>query len=99
MRLRLRLVLAAIFAACVVLYVLYWLTTPLAVEFERNCATVGQLAKATLAENFGAISDACDRSNAAELWDSLRQIIAEQLGVRPGDLKRETSFVKDLKID
>jgi acyl carrier protein len=97
--LSIRTVMVAIFSPFPIGLIFYWLTTPLAFRFRPDCATVDQLAKATLAQNFAAVSDACDRSNAEELWDSLRHIIAEELGVRANDLKRETNFVKDLGVD
>ena len=77
-------------------YLLYWLTTPLAFEFQPECHTVGELTIATLARNFQAVHDEAKSSNAAEVWDVLCRIVSEQLGVRAGDLTRETDFVKDL---
>jgi hypothetical protein len=72
----------------------------LAYEFPPDVATVGQLAKATLARNYQPIvAEAKKSATDAEVWDILQRIIVEQLGVRADQLKRETSFVKDLKVD
>jgi acyl carrier protein len=87
------------FAFLVALYVLLRMTTPLATEFRAEFATVGKLTKLVLAKNYGVIADACRCSNADEVWESLRSIIVEQLGVRPEDVTKEASFVKDLHID
>jgi hypothetical protein len=80
-------------------FVLIYTTEPLAVLFSSDCATVGQFTKATLALNYGAISDEYQRYRASEVWDSLCSIISEQLGVPRNILKRETHFVKDLHAD
>ena len=77
-----------------------WLTEFLAYEFPPDVATVGQLAKATLARNYQPIvAEAKQSATDAEVWDILQRIMVEQLGVRADQLKRETSFVKDLKVD
>jgi acyl carrier protein len=87
------------FVFLVALYVLLRMTTPLATEFRPEFATVGALTKLVLAKNYRALADACRCSNADEAWESLRSIIVEQLGVRPEDVTKEASFVKDLHVD
>ena len=84
---------------CLVSYVVYQTTKPLAVEFRPDFATIGGLTKAVLRKNYAAISDECDRASADEAWETLRAIIVEQLGVRAGDVTREASFVKDLGVN
>ena len=84
---------------CVVVYVSYQGTKPLAVVFPSKCATVGSLAESILNRNYGAISDECQHTNAEEAWNTLRSLIVEQLGVRPDDVTREASFVEDLRVD
>jgi acyl carrier protein len=88
--------------ACVIVavpWLLYQVTLPLAVVIPTECATVGGLAKAILQKNYGAISDQCQRANAEEAWTALRDLIVKQLGVRPDEVTREASFVKDLRVD
>jgi acyl carrier protein len=82
-----------------IIFILYQETKPLAVAIRREFATVGGLTKRILQENFGAISDDCQRANAEEAWSTLRTIIVEQLGVRPDDVTREARFVEDLGMD
>jgi acyl carrier protein len=76
-------------------YFFYWLTIPLAFEFQLECHTVGELTIATLARNFQAVHDEAKSSNTAEVWDVLCRIVSEQLGVGAGDLTKETSFFQD----
>jgi hypothetical protein len=92
-------VLLALFFMCVLTYVLDKGTEPLAVEFHPAFADVGGLTKSILRRNYGAISDACQRTSADEVWDTLRALIVEQLGVRLDDVTKEASFVKDLGVD
>jgi acyl carrier protein len=93
-------IVSAIVAAYVVGYLLSWLTIPLAFEFQPDCTTVGQLATATLARNYRAIVEQTNKNASdAEVWEMLRFIVAEQLGVRLNDITKETDFVKDLNAD
>ena len=88
-----------LFLMAAIIFILYQGTKPLAVMFRREFATVGGLTKCILQENFGAISDDCQRANAKEAWNALRAIIVEQLGVRPDDVTKEARFVEDLGVD
>ena len=91
-------VIVAILTAFVVGYSLFWLTAPLALRFQSDCTTVGQLATATLARNYRAIVEESEKyASDAEVWNVLCLIVAEQLRVRSADLTKETDFVKDLK--
>lgn len=93
-------VMVAILSAGVFGYALFWLTTFLAYEFPRDVATVGQLAKATLARNYQPIvAEVKKLTTDAEIWDILRRIVGQQLGVQPDLLTKETNFVKDLHVD
>lgn len=86
-------------ALCLTLVLMFLLnlgTKPLAVAFRREFATVGGLTKCILKKNCGAISDDCQHVNAEEVWNTLRTVIVEQLGVRPDDVTKEARFVEDL---
>jgi acyl carrier protein len=91
----------ALFTAGVFGFVfLYRLTEFLAYEFPPDVATVGQLAKATLARNYQPlVAEAKKSATDAEVWDALQRIVGEQFGVRLDQLTKETDFVKDLKVD
>ena len=89
----------AFWVMALVIYALYQATKPLAVAFPRECATVGGLTESILRKNYGAISDECQLANAEGVWQTLRALIAEQLGVRLDDVTKESNFVKDLGVD
>ena len=93
-------VVAAVLSAGVFGFVLFWLTEFLTYMFPPDVATVGQLAKATLARNYQPlVAEAKKSATDAEVWDILRRIIGERLGFPLDQLKRETNFVKDLYVD
>ena len=65
----------------------------LATMFPPDVATVGQLAKATLARNYQPIvAESKKSATDAEVWDMLSRIIGEQLAVRPNKLTKGMSF-------
>jgi acyl carrier protein len=83
--------------------ILYHSTKPLAVALSRDAATAGSLARCIMRKNYGTIFDQyklanpnAPQSNATEVWNSLRDIIVAQLGVRPEEVTREANFVRDL---
>ncbi len=68
-------------------------------ELPKHLQTVGGLAKAVLAKNFAKLSAEvadCDRN---EVWESVRILIADQLGVDPEMVTKEARFVADLGMD
>ena len=82
--------LAAIFSIAAFGYLFYWLTALLAREFPPDVATVGQLAKATLARNYQPIlAESKKSATDAEVWDTLRRIVGEQLGISPDEITGE----------
>ena len=92
-------VVSILFVAVLVRAILYQATKPLAREFWPEFATVGGLTKAVLRRNYGAISDEAQRANADDVWETLRAVIVDQLGVRPDDVTKEANFVTDLRAD
>lgn len=91
-------------ALCAVIAV--WLTSlaasaarPLAVRLPAECQSVADLTRAIASANYGRIAAAQGCWNRAEVWDVLRKLIGEQLGVEPEELKAESRFVDDLGID
>ena len=89
----------ALFTTIVAMHLLFQATKPLAVMFRSEFATVGGLTKCILQKNHGAISDDCQLANAEEVWNTLRAIVVEQLGVRPDDVTKDARFVEDLGMD
>jgi hypothetical protein len=90
-------IIVAILSMCVFAYVLFWLTESFAYMFPPDVSTIGQLAKATLARNYQRIVAESKRSATdAEVWDILRRIVGEQLGLRPEQLTKETDVLKEV---
>ncbi|MEN6459348.1 MAG: hypothetical protein ABFC63_10505 [Thermoguttaceae bacterium] len=90
-------VLVGLLSAFASAFPLAWVTELLAVRLPPDVATVGQLAKAIVARNYQPlVAESRQSANDAEVWDTLRRIVAEQFGIRPDQVTRETSFVKDL---
>ena len=81
---------AAIFAIATFGYIFFWLTEFLATEPPPDVVTVGQLAKATLARNYQPIlAESKKSATDEEVWDTLRHIVAEQMGVPSDEIARE----------
>ena len=81
------------------LAVAYRLTTPFATRFPRECSTVRGTVQAALALNYGTISLQGPGWNRREVWECLRAIIVEQLGVAPEEVVESAEFVKDFGAD
>jgi acyl carrier protein len=90
---------AGIFSLLGLCIFFYRITIPLATEFHSDFASVGNLTKEILRMNYGAISDECGRASEKEVWESLRSIIVNQIGISRDAITKEVSFVKDLKMD
>ena len=75
-------------------FIFYRLTQFSAYVFPPDVETVGQLTKAVLARNYQPIvAEAKQSATDDEVWDILRRIVGEQLGVRIDQLTKETDFV------
>jgi hypothetical protein len=78
--------------------VLSWITTPMTFEFQPGCTTMGELAKATMARNYRPLVDELKKhAENADVWETLQEIVAKQLGVRPGDIAKQTNFAHNLQ--
>ncbi len=72
-----------------------WFTTPLAVVWRPDIPTVGDLASTVVAMNYGNPAEQRTWS-AEEIWNTLRQIIVDVLGVDPAQVTPDARFVDDL---
>ena len=72
----------------------YFLNAAFAVELPDRIRTVGDLAKAILVRNYAKV--AAGITDADEVWESLRIIIAENLGVSLDEVTKDARFVADL---
>lgn len=75
-----------------------WMTTPLAVHPAENIRTLGGLSTVVLAYNQAAISTETGSWDKGEIWEALRVIIADQVGVPIEHVVREASFVDDFGV-
>ena len=71
------------------------LTTPLAVVWNRDIQTVGNLTRAVVSLNHDELSRPRRPWSDEEIRDVLRQIIVDVLGVDPGQVTREARFAGD----
>ena len=74
-------------------------TTPFARLFSRDCQTVRGMVQASLTLNYGKIVIQGAGWNRQEVWECLRAIIVEQLGVSPQDVTHTAEFVNDFGAD
>jgi acyl carrier protein len=77
----------------------YQLTRPLTRQFPRHCTTVRELIEAILKLNFSRLAAEGGKWNEKEVWDTLRSIIVEELGVKPEEVKPGARFIEDLRAD
>jgi acyl carrier protein len=74
-------------------------TTPFATLFPREWQTVRGTVQAALTLNYAKISTQVPGWNRQEIWECLRAIIVEQLGVSTQDVTSSAEFVKDFGAD
>ena len=77
----------------------FHLSTPFATRFSGDCATVRGTVQTALALNFGKLSMDGPGWNRQEVWDRLRAIIVEQLGVPADKVVESAEFVRDFGAD
>jgi acyl carrier protein len=68
-------------------------------ELPSHCQTVGGLAKAVLAKNFAKLATEAATCDREEVWESVRILVADQLGVDAEKVTKESRFVADLGMD
>jgi acyl carrier protein len=77
----------------------YLLTRPLALSFPKGCVTIGDVVRDLTTRNYGAVAAGVlpeegptPPGREREIWDSLCNIIGEQLGVNPKRITPETTW-------
>lgn len=65
----------------------------------RDFGTFGILTEDLLARNFAQLAEEAGFMNEKELWNSLRRLIADELGVPLEKIRRDSRFVQDLGAD
>lgn len=78
------------------LLVLFFIARPFAIAFPHGVVTVGDLATATFPPGHeeAAKRDMTDQ----EVWEKLREIVAEALGLKVEDITPSARFVEDLGV-
>lgn len=71
---------------------------PLATQFPDNCESAGDLVRLTVAKNYGRIAKRAGGWNDKEVWNVLRDLIADATSLDPGKITPETSFPDGLNI-
>jgi acyl carrier protein len=64
----------------------------------RHLQTVGQLTKAVLAKNFAKLSGEINNFDRNEVWEAVRILVADQLGVGLEKVTKDARFVADLGL-
>ena len=69
-----------------------------ALHISLPASTVGTLAEKVYLANVQKLSEEIGALNKQELWDVLKKIIVEQLGVKPEEVTPAARFIEDLHI-
>ena len=72
----------------------FFITRPLATAFPRGVVTVGDLTHAALPSGYEAAIK--QQISDEEVWEKLREIVAQALGVTVEDVTPSARFVEDL---
>jgi len=67
-------------------------TAPMATRVGSGFTTLRELSQFVLAHNHAALATELQSWNAADMWETLRVIIAEQLGIKAEDVARNARF-------
>ena len=79
-------------------FILAQISRPFARAFPRDCGTVGELVKVTLARNYSKIVEESGVSSRSEILLVLRHLIAVEIGGKVEDVSEETAFPGGLSI-
>lgn len=90
---------SALAAAAAVGFILARLSRPLATHFDRTAETFRNFTYAVLARNCSVLSARFRICTSTDIWDALREIIIEQLGVKPQRVTRDALLVEDLGMN
>jgi acyl carrier protein len=81
-------------ALVAMLLVAFFVTRPFALSFPHGVATVGDVARATLPPKYEAAVK--QQMTDEEVWEKLRKIVADTLGVKVEKVTPSARFVEDL---
>lgn len=75
------------------------LTRPFANRIPGDCVTVRDLVEAIRRLNFNRLAADSRTWHEREVWDTLRSVIVDELGVTPDEVRPEARFIQDLRAD
>ena len=70
-----------------------------AIVLPDNCETLGSVTKILLKLNYGTNVEKTNAWKKGEVWEKLRDILVDELGVELDEIKPEARFVRDLGLD
>jgi hypothetical protein len=91
--------LAGVLAFLLVGVALAFVTSPFAIYPRRAFASFEGLTNVVLAHNFSKLSERFRAGAPSDIWNAVRSIVVEQLGVRPEAVTPSARFVEDLGMD
>jgi hypothetical protein len=71
---------------------------PLATRLPRKCETVRDIVSLIVAGNYGRLVKRAGGWNEKEIWNALRQFIADETSIEPAEITPETAFPDGLNI-
>jgi acyl carrier protein len=90
---------AAVGSGAILACALTYATRPMARCVPAACETVGGLTRKLLGTNFNFFAADRRQWRAAEVWDALQSLIAQQLSVSLDEVTKDARFVEDLSLD
>jgi hypothetical protein len=75
------------------------ITRPFETRFRDGFATYRGLSHVVMAHNYATLSKQFHSWQATDVWEAMKVIIVEQLGVRPECVTRDARFIDDLGLD
>ncbi len=79
-------------------FVLTTLSRPSAKCFSSSLTTYRDLTNAAITRNYAVLATRLEAWDSTDVWNVLKEIIVERLGVKPESVTRDASFVEDLGL-
>lgn len=76
-----------------------WWSALQAVHLPANCASVGDVTRATMQMRYGTPTPRVEEPNQDRIWRKLRAIVAEESGAKAEEVTPEADFIRDLRMD
>lgn len=70
-----------------------------AFQLPAQCATVGGVTQSVMKLNYGINIDISQSHNQEQVWQKLKEIMADELSIEPEKIAPDAYFVRDLRLD